>query len=380
MALDSTGNTYLTTIRTDGYHRTDSELETRHNTREDILGIQLRYFTKFFTFEAGHVEYRLQYPVEQNITDYNQYYFRGKENGNTWASIEGGVKDIFLFSEIAFNESFNPAFMVGLLASPAGRFNWVSSYRYIPLEFHAPLGNPFAESPTGSGERGFYSGIDFELPHKISVAAYIDYFKFKWLRYQIKAPSDGYDAAIILTYKHSGNWETKLKYRYKEKGINLVSEDMTYPVGMREQLQVRLQSVFTPVASWSFTTRLDWNRVKIPSKDLGSGLYIAQDIRYKHPKDKWYIVLRYGVVDAEDYENRFYIYEPDVLYAFSVPLYYGQGHRILTMFKYTIIPKLDIWVRYALWHYYNNLTISSGNNLIDSNISNEFKIQIRKRF
>jgi hypothetical protein len=355
-------------------------LETRHNTREDILGVQLRYFTKFFTVEAGHVEYRLQYPLISDITYYNQYYFRGKQNGNTWASIEGSIKKIFLFSEIAFNESIKPAFMAGLLTSLTGGFNWVVSYRNIPLDFHAPLGNPFAESPNGSGESGFYSGIDLELPYRISVAAYIDYFKFKWLRYQIKMPSEGYDAAIILTYKVNRNWNTKLRFRYKEKGINLASEDMTYPVGMREQSQVRLQSVFTPVALWSFTTRLDWNKVKITGKDLPNGMYISQDIRYQHPNDKWYVTLRYGVVDVEDYENRFYIYEPDVLYAFNVPLYYGQGHRILAMLKYTIIPKLDIWIRYGQWHYYNRLTISSGNNLIDSNVSNEFKIQMRKKF
>jgi hypothetical protein len=155
---------------------------------------------------------------------------------------------------------------------------------------------------------------------------------------------------------------------------------MSFPVGMREQSQIRLQSAFSPVSSWSFTTRLDWNKVKIPGKDLPNGLYIGQDIRYQHPKEKWNVTLRYGLVDAEDYENRFYIYEPDVLYAFSVPLYYGQGHRFLAMLKYTIIPKLDIWVRYGLWNYYNRQTISSGNNLIDSNVSNEFKIQVRKRF
>jgi hypothetical protein len=380
MALDSANNIYLTTIRTDGYHRTNSELETRHNIREDIFGVQLRYFTKLFTFEAGHVEYHLQYPLYQNITYYNQYYFRGKQNGNTWAAIEGGFKKVFIFSEIAFNESLKPAVMAGLLASPAGRFNWVLSYRNIPLDFHAPLGNPFAESPNGSGESGFYSGIDLELPYRISVAAYIDYFKFKWLRYQIKAPTDGYDASIILSYKPNRNWETKLRYRNKQKGVNITSEDMTFPVGIREQSQWRFQSVFTPVSSWSFTTRLDWNIIKIPGKNLPNGFYIAQDIRYQHPKDKWYVIIRYGLVDAEDYENRFYIYEPDVLYAFNVPLYYGQGHRIITMLKYTVVPKLDIWVRYGMWHYYNRLTIGSGNNLIDSNISNEFRIQLRKRF
>jgi len=379
-ALDENGNIYITGLRTDGYHRTITELNSRYNTREDILGIQVRYFTKLFTFEAGHVEYRLQYPLNPDINYYNRYYFRGKQNGNSWAAIEGGIKNIFIFSEIAFNESIKPALWTGLLVSPAGSFNWVLSYRNIPYYFHAPLGNPFAESPHGSGETGFYSGIDFEMPFRLTMSAYLDYFKFKWLRYLIKAPTDGYDASITLTHKPNRNWETALRFRYKEKGVNIATNDMTFPVGMRQQKQVRLQTRFAPASTWSFMTRLDWNNVKAPGKNNPNGIYIAQDIRYQNPDNKWYAILRYGLVDAEDYENRFYVYEPDVLYAFNVPLYYGQGHRVILMIKYTVIPKLDIWLKYGRWHYYNRETIGSGNNLINSNVSNEFKIQVRYRF
>ncbi|MCL2074744.1 MAG: helix-hairpin-helix domain-containing protein [Marinilabiliaceae bacterium] len=377
---DSLGNQYITGIRTDGYHRTTTELETRHNTREDIFGVQMRYFTKYFTLEAGHVEYRLEYPVIPDESYYNQYYFNGQQNGNSWFSIEGGLKNIFLFSEIAFNESLHPAIWAGLLTSPANRFNWVLSYRYFPLDFQAPLGNPFAESPRGSGESGFYSGIDLELPYNLVASAYFDYFKFKWLRYQIKAPSDGYDASVYLTHKPNRNWETLFRFRYKEKGISLSSDDNSYPVGKREQTQLRLQTKFSPDKEWTFTTRVDWSKVDIQGKEIPNGIYMSQELRYQRPNGKWYAQLRYGIVDAEDYETRFYIYEPDVLYSFSVPMYYGQGHRIIAMLKYTILPKFDIWLRYGQWHYYNRTTISSGNNTINSNMLNEFRFQLRKSF
>ena len=377
---DSIEGDYIIGLRTDGYHRTASELETRHNTREDVFGVQMRYFTKYFTFEAGHFEYRLQYPVVPDESYYNQYYFSGKQNGNSWFSVEGGLNNIFLFSEIAFNESLHPAIWAGLLTSPANRFNWVVSYRYIPVDFVAPLGNPFAESPRGSGESGFYSGIDIELPYNLVASAYIDYFKFKWLRYQIKAPSNGYDASIYLTHKPTRTWENLLRLRYKEKGINLPTDDNSFPVGKREQTQLRLQTRFTPNKEWTFTTRLDFCKVEIQGKEIPNGIYMAQEIRYQPPNGKWYAQLRYGIVDSEDYETRFYIYEPDVLYSFNVPMYYGQGHRIIAMLKYTIMPKLDVWLRYGQWHYYNRTTISSGNNTINSNMLNEFRFQIRKKF
>ena len=382
IAEDSLGNTYYTTLRKDGYHRTTSELDTRHNIREGVFGAQVKYFTKIFTYEVGHVEYHLEHPLQPELSYYNQFYFNGKQNGNTWAAIEGGIKNIFLFSEIAFNfnETTTPAVWIGVLTSPFNRLNWALSYRNIPREFQAPLGAPFAESPQGSGESGFYSGVDIELPNWFTLSAYIDWFKFKWLRYQIKSPSSGYDGAATLTYKPNRVWETSLRFRHKEKDVNMVTDNMTYPIVTRGQNQLRWQSKISPVSPLSFTTRIDWNIVKIEGKDNTKGFYISQDIRYQHHSDKWYILLRYGLVDANDYENRFYIYEPDVLYSFNVPLYYGHGYRVIAMAKYTVIPKLDVWVRYSRWNYYNRESIGSGNNMIDSNVSNEFRIQIRKRF
>jgi len=377
---DADGNIYITGLRTDGYHRTANEIETRHNTREEIYGLQARYFAKRFTIEAGHVEYRLQYPLLPDLNYYNNYYFRGRQNGNSWIAFDGTVKNVLLFSEIAFNESLNPAIWAGFLASPANRFNWVVSYRNIPLDFHAPLGAPFAESPNGSGESGIYSGIDIELPYNFSWSAYVDYFKFQWLRYLIKAPTDGYDASMYLTYKPKRGWETMLRFRYKEKGVNLPTAELGYPVGMREQTLLRLQTRFSPESAWSFTTRIDWSRVKIQGKDIPNGFYLGQDIQYQHPDNYFSIILRYGLVDAEDYESRVYVYEPDVLYSFSVPMYYGQGHRIISMIKITPISKLDIWIRYGAWHYTDRTTISSGNNQIDSNVLNELRFQVRVRF
>ncbi|MDR2926593.1 MAG: helix-hairpin-helix domain-containing protein [Cytophagaceae bacterium] len=377
---DAGGNTYITGLRSDGYHRTTNELTSRRNTREDVLGAKVRYFLKNITLEAGHVYYRLQHPLRPEPQLYNRYYFSGIENNNSWISAEGGTKGFYVFSEIAFNRTLEPALWLGLLASPANRLNWVVSFRRLPLNFHAPLGAPFAESTQGAGETGVYSGVDIELPLQLSLSAYIDYFKFRWLRYQINAPSDGFDALANLTHKPNRTWETSLRFRRKEKAVNLQTDTPEFPVGIRKQNQIRLQTRFSPTLSWTFTTRVELNRTTIPDRQIPDGFYASQEVRYQHPNNRWYAVLRYGTVDAENYESRFYIYEPDVLYSFNVPMYYGKGNRAIAMLKYTILPKLDVWLRVARWHYFNRDVIGSANNRIDSNRLHEFRVQIRKRF
>lgn len=372
--------TIITSLRTDGYHRTQTELNARKNTQEDVFGVQVKYFFKRFTLEAGHMQYRLEYPLEPTLQPYNRYYFRGRQTHNTWLALEGSVGRSYIFSEMAFNNTLHPALWAGMLFSPGANVSMVASYRRIPVDFNAPLGAAFTESSRGAGESGFYSGMQLDLPARITLSAYVDYFRFNWLQYQLKSPSNGYDVLAMLVHKPNRLWENTLRYRYREKWVNLTSDGPAFPVGLRIQNQLRFQTRFAPSKEWSFTTRCDVHKVSIPGKSIPTGLYLGQEMRYNHPGNKWNFVTRYGVIDAEDYETRVYVYEPDVLYSFTTPAYYGQGSRWIVMSKFTLVKNLDFWARYGWWHYTNRETISSGNTLINSNVLREFRFQLRKKF
>ena len=380
LAVDENGNTYLTSLGADGYHRTLSELTTRKNTREEVLGLQVIYAWKRFTFEAGHLQYRLQYPLNPSVQPYNLNYFRGRNTHNSWLAAEGSWGNVFLFSEVAFSRSSQPAVSAGLLFSPADAVSMTMAYRRIPADFTAPLGAPFAESSRGNGESGFYTGLQMDLPANLTLSAYLDYFRLQWLQYQIKAPSNGYDFLLHLLHKPDRQWENTFRFRFKEKQVNLASEGPEFPVGPRRQYQLRFQMRFTPAKTWSFTTRCDYHRVTIPGEKIPSGFYLGQEVKYSHPGKGWYVVTRYGVVDAEDYEARIYVYEPDVLYSFSTPAYSGKAQRWILMGKCTVIKNLDVWLRYSWWHYNDRETIGSGYTTVASNVLRELRFQLRKRF
>ncbi len=370
----------ITGFDADGYHRTLTELSSRKNTREDVFGVQVKYFFKRLTIEAGHLEYRIEYPLTPSALPSKRFYFSGQENHNSWFALEGSIGNTFVFSEVAFNNSMEPALWGGLLFSPGAPVSMVLSYRRIPVDFNAPLGGPFTESSGAAGESGFYSGIQINFPANFLLSGYLDYFKFNWLQYQLKSPANGYDVLAILTHKAGLIWENSLRLRHREKMVNLSSEGPDYPIGVRKQNQIRLQTRFNPVPEWSFTTRLDFHQVAIPGKTIPSGFYLGQEIRYNHPGNKWNVIMRYGIIDVEDFETRIYVYEPDVLYSLTTPAYYGQGSRCIVMSKIKIANRLDLWARFAWWHYTNRENISSGNMLIDSNVVREFRVQIRKRF
>jgi hypothetical protein len=286
-----------------------------------------------------------------------------------------------LFTEVAINQSLEPAIWAGLLMPLKGIVDLSAGYRRIPMDYRAPLGAPLTEASVPAGESGFYTGLQMDLPASLSLSAYLDYYRHNWLRYQTSAPANGYDFLVVVSHQTSKEWENTLRYRHRNKAVDLTGDSQAAPVGAQKQNQWRLQSRYAAAANWTFTLRADMQMVERPDKqNLPKGFYLGQDIRYTSNNKKWNITTRYALFDTEEYDTRVYAYEPDVLYSFSTPAYYGRGSRWLIIGKWTILPKLDLWARYAQWNYSNRENIGSGYTLIEGNRSREVKFQLRKRF
>lgn len=375
------GSTFITSLKTDGYHRTLTELGQRKNVREAVYGLQAKYHLNRFILETGYLYYHLNYPVRPPSEAYQRNYFSGKSSQNYWVAAEGSLYNIHLFSELAFNQTWEPALWTGILMPVKGIFDWSVGYRRIPMTYKAPLGAPLTEASVPAGESGLYTGLHMDLPASFTLSAYLDYYRHNWLRYQTNAPANGYDFLVLLSHDAIKNWENTLRYRYRNKPINLTTDSQAAPVGSRNQNQWRFQSRYRAAANWTFTLRADIQTVDRPDKqDLPKGFYMGQDIRYVSNNKKWNLTTRYAIFNAEEFDTRVYAYEPDVLYSFSTPAYYGRGSRWLIMGKWTILPKLDLWARYAQWQYSNRENIGTGFTLIEGNRSREIKFQIRKRF
>lgn len=381
LGVDDDGETIVTSLKTDGYHRTQTELANRRTVNEWIYGGQLKYYLGRFIIDAGHVEYNLEYPLSPLWQPYNAFYFRGDHQKNSWLAADGTLFNVHLFSEVAYDYSSQPAVWGGLSSAIGGHSNLAFSYRRIPKEFSAPLGAPLTESGNPSGESGIYVGLETSLPGPITVATYLDYFEHSWLRYQTKAPSSGYDFLVEMRYQPSRSWQNTLRYRYIEKDINQ-SDNTTpsAPIITQKKNQIRFQTRYSVENGWRFTTRIDFNYLDVPNVDAPVGVFLSQDVRFASSNGKWVWNARYAIMDTQEYETRVYAYEPDVLYGFSIPAYYGQGTRWLAMVSWKALPSVQLWLRYARWHYTDREKIGSGNNAIDGNVSNELKLQVRWKF
>lgn len=277
---------------------------------------------------------------------YNQHYFRGYSQFVGGASVRYNFGPADLFAEIATSQNYkrfeepinsgainSPHWGIGAIAGsrfyPANGVSLVALYRYYSPWFDNALGYAFSESSRIGDENGGYIGFDLTRWRHWRITGYADVFYFSGPKYGIpQGETVGYDAMIETHYIRPA-WQIALRLRAKEKGGT-----GTYST----RLTFRWQS-----GGWSLATTADANYVN------SYGVSIAQDIGYDFQQSGQALPLSLRVraqfFDAREWANRIYLYEHDVLYAYSVPATYGLGGRAYVCLRWKIIPQLALYLR-----------------------------------
>ncbi|HZK69069.1 MAG TPA: hypothetical protein VFC36_05675, partial [Paludibacter sp.] len=123
------------------------------------------------------------------------------------------------------------------------------------------------------------------------------------------------------------------------------------------------------------------NLVRQSNKPWTYGIIASQDISYNFKTFPLKVDFRYQFFDAVNYENRFYSYEKDVLYAFSIPMYFGLGNRYYLNFQYELNKQLSIWFKIAQTVYADDReSLSSGNETILGNRKTDVRFLLKWEF
>lgn len=263
---------------------------------------------------------------------YNQHYFRGRNQAVIGASARynHGWFDAFAEVATAQNRHWGFAALVGSRFYPASGVSLVALYRYYSPWFDNSLGYAFSETSRIGDENGGYFGFDITRWRNWRLLGYGDMFYFSGPKYGLpQSPTIGYDAMAEARYIRQ-DWRIGLRLRARKKG------ESTY--------SARAQFDWSQ-GGWSLRTTADANYVQ------SYGVSLAQDIAYdfQSPMSNYQIPLslrlRLQGFDAREWANRIYLYEHDVLYAFSIPAVYGLGGRAYICLRWQIIPQLALYFR-----------------------------------
>jgi hypothetical protein len=372
---------FISSLQTSGLHRTKSEVEDKGTQRQLAFGGNFSYRIKRLHVGINAIQFKLKYPLIKAADPYNYYALTGKQFGNYSVDYSYTFKNMHFFGEAAVTEKKYPAFVNGLLISVANNVDMSFFYRNISKGYQSLYTNAFTESTYPTNEKGFFTGISIRPHMNWRIDAYADIYRFPWLKFRVNAPTEGKDYMVQLNYKPNKQFEIYSRYKAESKYINFNPDLQTLsPViaqprkNWRTHLSYKLNSIFT------LRTRAEvvWFDKKGPAEEQGFLLYT--DVLYKPMMKAFSGNIRLQYFETEGYNSRLYAYENDVLYSFSIPVFYDKGYRVYINANYDVSKKLTLWARWARFIYTDKDIIGSGLDEIKQPHKSEVKLQMMYKF
>lgn len=381
VALDTMAseNTFVSTIQVTGFHRTPNEIASKGAIKEISTASNVNYRSPNNRLLIGLTGVFTSFEVPKFPTArlYNQFEFRGKENFTTGLYYSYSWQNMNFFGEAAISKSGGMGVVNGALINLSRKWELSILIRRFDRNFHTFYGSSFSENSKNINEKGIYLGIKYTYSRKLSFTAYFDQFYFPWLKYRVNAPSHGTEVLGRLNYSPSKKISFYGQYRRESKDINSSLETTILKVVPGIKQNYLLNMDFTVSNNLSIKSRIQFSNYD-KENAYTKGLVLVQDVNFSYWRFR--ASTRVALFDTEDYNNRQYVYERDVLYSFSIPAYYGRGIRQYIVLQYNILKSFTLWVRYARTQYKDKDVIGSGLEEIRGNKKTDVKVQLRYKF
>lgn len=391
MVRDSLGNSlYATSLQTSGLHRTTSESEDRKALFEQNMGTNVSYQSTNGALQLGLTFLQTSFNKELTKVDkpYNFYEFSGDKSSLIGLNYNYNYQNVNFFGEIARSQSGGIGLVTGMLASFKKGTDIALLFRKYDPNFHSFYSNAFSENTRNINETGYYIGLRHWLNRKWQLSSYADYFYFPWYRYLVdKQTTEGFDVLARILYQPNKRMQaffqvrqenkeenTKITEEYADSKGKLKTREITVVSNrIRRVLLANLDYKLSKI--WSFQTRASFSTFQFEGQALTNGFALAQDV--SADLGKFSLSGRVAVFNTDDYDNRQYFYEQDVLYAFSFPAYYQHGIRHYLMLQYKISRNVDAWLRWARTDLFGENSFGSGLDEIATPHRSEVKLQLR---
>jgi hypothetical protein len=372
---------YVSSLRLSGYHRTASEIRGKGAQGQLTLGGNISYSNEKIHFGINGVHYNFEHSISKEDYLYNRYAISGKRAGNYSIDYSYTYKNMHFFGEAAVDEDQDKAFINGLLINTDSRVAMSFLYRNISRGYQSLYANAFTENTYPNNESGFYSGITITPNDVLRIDAYADFYHFPWLKYRTDAPTSGNDYMIQFTYQPNKQVEIYTRFRRENKPGNYNPNSFALnPVAGRPKEGFRTHFSYKLDSRFTFRSRVELAWFDKRGNNPQNGFLIFADAIYKPLLKPYSGNVRLSYFETDGYESRLYAYEKDVLYSYSIPVFFDKGYRYYVNGNYDISMKLTLWIRYAQTIYSGKNTIGSGLDMINGNVKSEVKMQVIYRF
>lgn len=372
---------FISSLQTSGFHRTTGETADKNSQHQTAFGGNVSYNKNSFHAGLNVIHYAFKYPLIKADDLYNKYSIKGRSWGNYSFDYSYTYKNIHVFGEAAIDKKGANAFVQGLLINVDAKVDLSFLYRNIVSAYQSLYTNGFTENTFPTNEKGFFAGITIKPTDIWRIDAYADLYKFPWLKFRVDAPSSGKDYLLQLTYKPNKQLEIYSRYRNERKGLNEKLEGFsTNQVINVPKEHWRTQFSYKVSQQINLRSRLELLWYDHQSQNEEHGYLIFTDFIYKPLIKPYSAGIRGQYFETDSYNSRLYAFENDVLYSYSIPVFYDKGYRYYINLSYDINKKISVWTRFAQTIFSYRKTVGSGLDEIKGNKKSELKLQMIASF
>ena len=207
------------------------------------------------------------------------------------------------------------------------------------------------------------------------------------LKFLVDAPSRGKDFLAQLTYSPNKHVEIYTRFRNETKQTNFPDNTTVtnYLVSAPRQ-NWRTQIMYKINTSISVRNRVEllWYGKKTEPHDPVSltvpaeqGFITFFDFLYRPLLKPYSGNFRLQYFETDGYNSRVYAYENDVLFYYSIPVFFDKGFRYYFNLNYDLSKKISFWLKWAQTLYRDKQSIGSGLDEISGSRRSEARILIR---
>lgn len=376
-AIDATldKNLLITSLKTDGLHRTPLEYSKHGNVRNTLYGGNLTIHHQGFHGGLTAVHNFFNHAFNPGEQLYRRYYPRGKKFTNVGIDYMYFHPRLYLAGETAVDQGGALATVNKLQLRLADRQTLTLVQRYYAHHYTALWANSFSENSTLRNESGLYLGFDTPLWAHWQLTAYADFCYFPWLKYLVSNASYAGEGMVRLVYNPTGQHRTTLRYRLKLTERDDTRQTPRQPI-LRTQHRLLVQHDYTPIKQLQLSTLANVTRLHFAGS-VRHGAMLTQRITWKPTNLPIDLYGNLSYFHTDNYDTRISIYERNLLNTFSFPSYYGHGLHAAATCQWDINSQFTLLANFSHTHYYDRTIIGTGTELISQPHREDIGIQLR---
>ncbi|MDD4609748.1 MAG: helix-hairpin-helix domain-containing protein [Bacteroidaceae bacterium] len=380
--IDATvNNSLITSIKSDGLHRTKNDFDKRNRAVSQTVGSNLSYHSTCFNIGLTIVHNYLNKLLKQKENNYSIHQITGKRWTNCSVDYRYRFKHLTFYGETALAQNGALATINALRFKPVAGYQVLCMQRYYSPSYFSWYSNAVSEGGSVNNESGYFIGISGTPLSFLSFSTYADFFYFPWLKYGVNKPSAGFEGVMQLVFTTKKNLSLLVRYMYEDKEKNRVEEEQSsYPIRTRIKHKMKVQVGYTLNNQLSLRTTCSTTAVGFSKEKKSTGLLLFQTVAYHLKKLALHIDVNYGFFDTDNYLSSIRMYEKSALYTLSIPSFSGKGVRSSAVIRWDFHSSFMLLAKIGQTNYSDRDFIGVGNEKIRNHKKTDLSLQFRIKF